>query len=88
MFSYAVLPGLLSSVLAKLVEHVTKQCSVCQDTGEWCGAGILCEDSFSPIYPFQVLKKSFIKGKTWASDSQKIKNVRLILYMSGWKVIA
>ena len=60
VFSYAVLPGLLSSVLAKLVEHVTKQCSVCQDTGEWCGAGILCEDSFSPIYPFQVLKKSFI----------------------------
>eukprot|EP00250_Pteridium_aquilinum_P017676 c23733_g1_i1 orf=725-3652(+) len=49
---FAVLPGLLTAVLKTLMLHVTKQCSVCQDTGEWCGAGILCEDPFCPIFPF------------------------------------
>lgn len=50
--AFAVLPGLLTNVLKTLVLHVTKQCSVCQDSGEWCGAGILCEDPFRPIFPF------------------------------------
>ncbi|MCO5557561.1 hypothetical protein L7F22_011127 [Adiantum nelumboides] len=50
--AFAVLPGLLTSVLKTLMLHVTKQCSVCQDSGEWCGAGILCEDPFKPIFPF------------------------------------
>ncbi|MCO5570792.1 hypothetical protein L7F22_024520 [Adiantum nelumboides] len=50
--AFAVLPGLLTSVLKTLLLHVTKQCSVCQDSGEWCGAGILCEDPFKPIFPF------------------------------------
>ncbi|KAI5072442.1 hypothetical protein GOP47_0012548 [Adiantum capillus-veneris] len=50
--AFAVLPGLLTAVLKTSMLHVTKQCSVCQDSGEWCGAGILCEDPFQPIFPF------------------------------------
>ncbi|KAH7290680.1 hypothetical protein KP509_30G059200 [Ceratopteris richardii] len=50
--AFAVLPGLLKMVLKTLSQHVTKQCSICQDSGEWCGAGILCKDSFQPIFPF------------------------------------
>lgn len=50
--AFAVLPGLLTSVLKTLMLHVAKQCSICQDSGEWCGAGILCKDPFQPIFPF------------------------------------
>lgn len=50
--AFAVLPGLLTAVMKTLVLHVTKQCAVCQDSGEWCGADILCEDPFLPIFPF------------------------------------
>lgn len=52
--AFAVLPGLLTAVSKNLKLHITKQCSVCRETGEWCGAGILCDDPFSPIFPFQV----------------------------------
>lgn len=51
--AFAVIPGLLTAIAENLKAHITKQCSFCQDTGEWCGAGILCDDPFSLIFPFQ-----------------------------------
>ncbi|MCO5562712.1 hypothetical protein L7F22_016342 [Adiantum nelumboides] len=51
--AFAVLPSVLKNVLDTLKMHIMKQCSVCSEAGEWCGAGVLCEEPFSPIFPFE-----------------------------------
>ncbi|BBN01827.1 hypothetical protein MPTK1_2g10570 [Marchantia polymorpha subsp. ruderalis] len=51
--AFAVLPGYMRAVLLKLSSHITRECFLCRELGEPCGAGELCYDEYDVIYPHQ-----------------------------------
>ncbi|KAG6554592.1 hypothetical protein Mapa_003610 [Marchantia paleacea] len=51
--AFAVLPGYMRAVLLKLSSHITRECFLCRELGEACGAGELCDDEYDVIYPHQ-----------------------------------
>ncbi|KAL2642871.1 hypothetical protein R1flu_010458 [Riccia fluitans] len=51
--AFAVLPGYMRAVLMKVSSHITRECFLCRDLGEACGAREMCEDPYDVIYPHQ-----------------------------------
>ncbi|KAL3696327.1 hypothetical protein R1sor_010403 [Riccia sorocarpa] len=51
--AFAVLPGYMRAVLMKLSSHITRECFLCRELGESCGAREMCEDPYDVIYPHQ-----------------------------------
>lgn len=51
---FSGLPAFMNTLLEKLTAHIKRECSICHDLSESCGAGELCKDPLDIIYPFQV----------------------------------
>lgn len=54
VYYFSGLPAFMSTLLEKLTAHIKRECSICHDLSESCGAGELCKDPLDIIYPFQV----------------------------------
>lgn len=50
------LPAFMNMILEKLTVHVKRECAICHEMGEPCGAAKLCRDPLDIIFPFQVLR--------------------------------
>jgi hypothetical protein len=44
----------MNTLLEKLTVHVKRECSICHEMGEPCGAAKFCRDPLDIIFPFQV----------------------------------
>lgn len=48
------LPGFMKTLIEKLTAHIKRECPICVELGEPCGAIEFCTDPLDVIYPFQV----------------------------------
>ncbi|KAG0558338.1 hypothetical protein KC19_10G020500 [Ceratodon purpureus] len=51
--AFAGLPAFMNTLLEKLTVHVKRECSICHEMGEPCGAAKFCRDPLDIIFPFQ-----------------------------------
>ncbi|KAJ7514120.1 hypothetical protein O6H91_23G028700 [Diphasiastrum complanatum] len=54
--AFSVLPGLLDMISNKLLLHISKKCSVCQEVAEPCAGGLFCAYPSSMLFPFEEQK--------------------------------